>query len=269
MKKEFVIPILALPLTLCAGFSLVLKGMQPATAQRLSRANDTATAINQIVFLENFDPPGSGAPPTTKGAGSRNNNSCIANAPSIESLMPQRNYALTMAERPVIFLRVPPQQRVSQAILTFRDQHRQIHAQVSLPLAPITPSAPSPQATISQLVQLQLPTTMPPLEIGKNYRWSVVLVCGKTPQPDDPILSGWVQRVPRQTPPTSHQSVLQKAQWHARQGRWYDLLTTLWNQADPVQPAWQRVIRHYVTPSLHRQLPYHAADADSVVDNAQ
>ncbi|NJN49141.1 MAG: DUF928 domain-containing protein [Alkalinema sp. RL_2_19] len=224
LMKTSSIAILTFALPCFSLYGSSVLNAQPPTVRNvisddlISRVIAPFNPIQRIVFLENFDPPGNGAPPATKGAGSRTNDTCRIDAPPVGSLMPERNYALTVAPRPTVFLHIPPQQPVSQAILTFRDEAHTLHAQVTLPLtAPPTapPTAPS-NATATSIIPLQLPIDSPPLTIGKNYRWSVVLLCGNTPQPDDPILTGWVQRVATPAPTNYAQASLKTAQWHAQ-----------------------------------------------------
>jgi Domain of Unknown Function (DUF928) len=132
-----------------------------------------------------FDPPGAGAPPETHGAGSRNGQSCPNQETSLRSLMPIER-GITFSDRPTVAIAVPDNSPIKQAVLTFRDDQEQIHAQVTLPVI------------VKQgVTRLQLPTSTPPLNVGKAYRWSVVMICGDTVQPDDPILNGWLQRLPK------------------------------------------------------------------------
>jgi hypothetical protein len=139
--------------------------------------------------IQAFDPPGSGAPPETHGAGSRSGQQCPQQQAPMRSLMPI-NRGLTFSDRPVVSIAMPDatpeNSAIRQAVLTFRNEQEQIHAQTTLPVV------------IKQgIARLQLPSSTPPLAMGQSYRWSVVMICGETVQPDDPILSGWLQRLPK------------------------------------------------------------------------
>jgi hypothetical protein len=144
-----------------------------------------AIANPQFPIYHAFDPPGSGAPPETHGAGSRDGQRCPNQEESVRSLMPIER-GVTFSDRPVVAIAVPENSPIKQAVLTFRDDQEQIHAQITLPVS-------SKQG----IARLQLPTGAPPLAVGKAYRWSVVMICGDTVQPDDPILTGWLQRLPK------------------------------------------------------------------------
>jgi hypothetical protein len=160
----------ALPILIAAGHLLAIS---PAIAQL------------QFPVHHAFDPPGSGAPPETHGAGSRNGQSCPNQAEPVRSLMPIER-GVTFSDRPAVAIAVPANSPIRQAVLTFRDEREQIHAQITLPVI------------LKQgIARLQLPNSTPPLSVGKAYRWSVVMICGDTVQPDDPILTGWLQRLPK------------------------------------------------------------------------
>jgi hypothetical protein len=139
----------------------------------------------QFPVYQAFDPPGSGAPPETHGAGSRSDQTCPNQSEPIRSLMPIER-GVTFSDRPAVAIAVPENSLVRQAVLTFRDEQEQIHAQVTLPVV-----------AKQGIARLQFPPSTPPLNVGKAYRWSVVMICGDTVQPDDPILTGWLQRLPK------------------------------------------------------------------------
>ncbi len=71
-------------------------------------------------------------------------------------------------------------------MLTFQDEAGEYDERAFLP---ITNGA--------GIVSFTLPAQKSPLAVGKNYQWSLVVVCGETVQPDAPIFRGWVQRVAR------------------------------------------------------------------------
>jgi hypothetical protein len=144
-----------------------------------------AIAQPPVSIYQAFDPPGSGAPPETHGAGSRDGQRCPSQEEPVRSLMPIER-GVTFSDRPAIAIAIPEKSPIRQALLTFRDEQEQIHAQITLPVT-------SKQG----IARLQLPASAPPLAVGKAYRWSVVMICGETVQPDDPILSGWLQRLPK------------------------------------------------------------------------
>lgn len=179
--------------------------------------NRSVTLPKQLVFQENFDPPGNGTPKDTSSGGSRDGLRCSQNKQSIQPLMPKRNYGLTLEERPAIFVYIP-ETSARKIVLAFRSETGD-YKRVFLPIT-----------TRSGIVSFTLPNWEPPLTVGKNYQWSLVVVCGETVQPDDPVVRGWVQRVAR-----SHQieselkqkTAIEQVMWYGANGYWYDLLKVI------------------------------------------
>lgn len=207
----------SLPYLTAALFADLLMFALPARAQPHIEAKNQAM-MEQIIFQENFDPPGDGRPKDTVGAGSRDGQRCSSNEPPIRVLMSDRNYGLTLQERPSIFVDLP-ETSAKQAILTFQDEEGKNYQRAFLPI-------PAGEGIVS----FALPEDKTPLVAGKNYQWSLVLVCGETVQPDDPLFRGWVQRVeqsPELESQLSGQSMLEQAQWYGQNGYWYDLLFVL------------------------------------------
>ena len=180
----------------------------------------------QLIFQENFDPPGDGKPKDTVGAGSRDGLSCPQDEQPIRPLMPKGNYGLTLAEHPAIFVYLP-NTSAKQVVLTFQDESGNSSERVFLAIA-----------SRSGITSFKLPDQQPSLTVGKNYQWSLAIVCGETLQPSDPVFKGWVQRVARtanleqQLP---QKSVIEQLQWYSKNGYWYDWLE-LMVQARRTQP---------------------------------
>ncbi|MCJ8280358.1 MAG: DUF928 domain-containing protein [Rivularia sp. ALOHA_DT_140] len=137
-----------------------------------------------IIFQDALEPPGDPEPEDTKGSGSRDEEKCSNQEQNIKILMPKRNYGLTLQKRPSVFVRLP-QTKAKQVVLSFRDEAGKYYQRAFLPI------------TSDGTVSFKLPEDKPSLSIGKNYQWSLVVVCGSTVQPDNQTFQGWVQRVER------------------------------------------------------------------------
>jgi hypothetical protein len=188
-------------------------------------------AIQPIVFQTDFDPPGDDAPPDTVGAGSRSPDRCAANDRPTQPLLPTQGYGLTLAAQPTFFVNLP-KTSAQQVVLTIEDEAHTVHDRAFFPL----PEQPG-------LASFQIPD--PPLAIGKNYRVSLILVCGDSVQPDDPVFSSWVQRVEK-TAEVDRQlqsmTPLEQAQWYAERGYWYDLIPVLTRMYETDPAAWQEFL---------------------------
>ena len=184
--------------------------------------------IPPIVYEEVFDPPGDDRPDDTQAGGSRTDLACHANESPIQALLPISQYALTLQARPEIFIDVADTSATS-AVLVFEDQQADYYERVVVQI----PEGES-------FVNWSLPDTAAPLVVGKNYRWSVSLICDQFSRPHDPVLSGWVQRTKPDHVPMALEGEAQ-AQVLANNGYWYDLLSWFHQQGDDqLQIFWQQ-----------------------------
>jgi hypothetical protein len=195
-----------------------------------------------------FKPPANDKRPNrTVGAGSRGGqcpqdlasapvSSELSNQLTMMALVPPSNTGLTVSERPTFWMYLP-QTSAKQVVLSLQKEDASSHSQWVFPV----PST-------AGVVGLQPPADAPPLKIGETYQWAVVLVCGDRPNPNDPAIAAWVQRVsPSQSIPQS--TALDLAAWNGEQGLWYDMLTALGQglRAKPTHPAltdvWTNVLK--------------------------
>ncbi|MBE9068329.1 DUF928 domain-containing protein [Leptolyngbya cf. ectocarpi LEGE 11479] len=215
-------------------FSIVTAAViQPVKAQLSS---SEANLAETVIFHETFDPPGDDSPRRTSGLGSRDGGRCALEEQPVQTLMPESNFGLTFAERPTVTVQLPENTSAQRLILTVTDEEGLYYAEEDFWVADQT-----------GVVSLSLSDQAQPLTIGRNYRWHVVVVCDEQPDPDNPVLVGWVQRVaetvlePQSTP-------LKQAQWLAKHGYWYDMLAVIMGELkdrpnDPhLQTIWQSVV---------------------------
>lgn len=209
-------------LTTGTAFSSVAHSATQKVAQGLTQNSNTVTNASIQVL---FKPSGGGKPPTTRGAGSRNDRLCpqdialnpdaLSSKPQpLTALVPSNQLGLTWAERPTIWVYLP-KTSARQIVLSIKAAGSQ-HSQRFLP---ITGAA--------GIVGIPVAETAPPLEVGKSYQWAVVLICGDRPSPNDPFVTAWVQRVLPDTVWSDRQSALERAARYGERGIWYDALTTL------------------------------------------
>lgn len=197
---------------------LLLIGTEPIMAQPTTNLNNS---ITQVSFKP---PPDEGMPDKTASAGSRGR--CAQDAIqvstvkqfSLMALVPSSNHGLTVADRPTFFIALP-KTSAKQVILSIKENGTQHHSQTPLSIK----DSPG-------IMSLQPSENSPPLVVGKKYQWSVVLVCGEKPGPNDPAVASWVSRIePSQVMPSGLQkeNALAQAIWYGERGLWYDTLTAL------------------------------------------
>jgi hypothetical protein len=81
------------------------------------------------------------------------------------------------------------------------------------------------------IVQLEMPKNLPELVPGKEYRWSVTLICNADRRSNDTFAQSWIKRVPS-TPALEQQLATatterDRALAYAEAGLWYDAIDTL------------------------------------------
>lgn len=196
---------------------VLFPGLESLPVQAKSNLIQATNLSKQLIFQESFDPPGSGQPPKTASGGSRDGRKCFPNESPIQPLMPAGNFGLTFYEHPPVFVRLP-KTSAQKVILTFRDEAGKYTEHTVLPIS-----------RDNDIVSFALPNGTP-LTIGKNYQWILAVVCGENGQPDDPVFTGWVQRVNQPAElrqELNRKSPLEQAQWYGAQGYWYDMLNVL------------------------------------------
>ncbi|MBV6627279.1 MAG: DUF928 domain-containing protein [Rivularia sp. (in: Bacteria)] len=166
-----------------------------------------------------FEPPPDGEPPDTSGGGSRDpdQSRCSSNEEKIKALMPEGNFGWTLQEIPSIHVYLP-KTSAKQVVLAFQDEAEEYHETVFLPIQ-----------TDKRILSFSLPKDRPPLEIGKNYKWKLTLVCGDIVDVEHPQLEGWVKRIDINSVDTNfkNQTAIEKARWLAKNGYWYDYIKVL------------------------------------------
>lgn len=197
---------------------LLLLDVAPTVAQSTSNSLPRKNSSIVKVF---FKPPSDNRQPKeTTTSGTRGEPCFLENKPvnsgkqSLIALVPATNMGLTLEERPTFRVYLP-KTAATQLVLSIKEQDNKHHSKT---LFPITER--------SGIISLKPSDDSPPLEVGKTYMWTVVLICGDTPRPDDPGTASWVKRVdPSQS--KKQGTALEKAAWYAKLGIWYDSLDSL------------------------------------------
>ncbi len=166
-----------------------------------------------------FNPPKARAPKSSSGGASRDASTCgadltVTTKASVTPLLPNTNIGLTIAERPAILVYIP-QTNAKKALFSLKDQQGKQYYQTTLAL-------PKKRSVI----EVKLPDSVSPLKIGKNYQWSLVMICTEELEPDSPWVSGWISRV-QSSGSLNQKPTLELVSKLARMGIWYDSLSTL------------------------------------------
>ncbi|UBF28639.1 DUF928 domain-containing protein [Kovacikia minuta CCNUW1] len=163
----------------------------------------------------------------TSGTGSRG---CDSKTPSvpITPLVPKGHVGQTISGRPTFFWYSADTKPVRFAL--------------------VEPGIPKPilektvQVTKPGIMQLELPKEVAELNTGKEYRWSVSIICNPNRPSNDTFTQAFIERVALDPELTKQLAATQSPQDRARilaqTGLWYDALATL-AQASAVKPSAQ------------------------------
>ncbi|NJO43292.1 MAG: DUF928 domain-containing protein [Cyanobacteria bacterium CRU_2_1] len=210
---------LVLSLTLTCG--LVLGGLPIAAAQ-------TYVPTNR-----------GGLPGRREGGGTRGG--CPISGAALTSLSPNTNFGTTTTEYPTFFWYVPSTSPIVAEFVLLDEDDEEVY------------SAMFQITGESGVISLSLPpnANLPPLEIGKDYRWFFFLICDPTDRSGDIYTAGWIQRVApdpvlvsqiEAAPPTDRPALYAKA------SIWYDAIASLADlrRTQPDDPAlleqWQTLL---------------------------
>lgn len=206
-----------------------------------------------------FKPPRSGAPSATAGGASRA--ACVT-ASHITPLVPTVKigkfnrssfYSQTLSERPTLYWQINEAAAGKTAeflVLGENDTKLIYEGEIRLP-------------NQAGIVAVDLPTAIPALKSGEQYRWYLSVPCGRISANGRVDLTGWLERV---TPSATLTRQLQaatpkrRAELLAEAGIWQDALMAIaqWRQRSPqsseVQSSWNTLLAS-VGLSVDAQLP--------------
>lgn len=202
-----------------------------------------------------FKPPANDSKPKKTALGGRrtNDKKCLQDTESnssqtgLTALVPLNGTGSTTSTHPTFWIYLP-ETTARKMLLSVMEENPdgaiKHHGQTSFPIPPQ-----------SGLISLKLPDKSFPLEIGKTYKWAVILMCGKSLHPNDPVIEARINRIQASIPNQSENSI-KKAIWFGQQGIWYDFLESLFQakQANPndqtVKTDWENVLKSLNLPTL-------------------
>lgn len=135
-------------------------------------------------------PPGDGSPDDTTGAGTRDGGHCTndnatEDEPGFSVLVPVENK--TIAQRPTFSLYIP--ETVAQKVffsLKNAENEEEYDYQTIITL---------PTTATGNEFSFPLPEDAPDLKTNTPYQWSISLVCQQSLDPNDPTVTGIIERV--------------------------------------------------------------------------
>lgn len=185
-----------------------------------------AGSTNQSKLSFQYVPPKRGVPRTTQGTGSRG---CSKTSPAALTLItPNDHTAHTVSSHPAFFWQVSevPSEPVEFAL---------VEAGVAQPVF-----VKQLQVQKAGIVRLEMPKSIPALVPGKEYRWSVSLICNANRRSSDVFAQGWIKRVAsnrdldqqlvsvmKDSSISSAEQHCKRASTYANAGLWHDAVDVL------------------------------------------
>ena len=145
-----------------------------------------------------------------------------SNSPTPEITTSDSVLGLTVAEHPTFWFYIPYSLNSSPAAISVEfvlqdENSNQAYKTV------LTTSENSPG-----VYSVELPSTAPPLEVGRRYHWYFVIYCGHSELPN--YVEGWVERVelnPSLKTQLERATPLQRVALYAKAGIWHEAVTSL------------------------------------------
>lgn len=190
---------------------------------RLSGLELTPPASAQQSRGISYRPPKLKRAIRTAGTGSRGCDKL--NRVTILPLVPDNHVGLTVSPRPTFMAYVVGAKSAEFTL---------VEPGVNQPLVMKTV-----QPNAKGIVKVELPATSPDLIAGKDYRWSIAVVCNPNRRSQDIYAQGWIQRSPLSNELgkalVSTKSAQVRARLYAEAGMWYDAISTL-SSANSIDP---------------------------------
>ncbi len=193
-----------------------------------------------------FEPQGEGKPDNSAGGASRSPDGKICPQDTtisqtfITPLIPVKNEALTVAAHPTFLVYMPPTS-ARKVFFSLQDENKNNLYQRILPIT-----------GESGIISIKLPTDVPELEKGKNYKWYFQVMCQNALRPDSPGIEAQIKRVESVSALSSNLDKigsLEQAAVYGKNGIWYDTLATLADlrRSQPENTAyttnWQQILK--------------------------
>lgn len=203
-------------LSLLAAFSpmsIAVNNSQFGVSLPLTISNGSAIAQQ----IQQYVPPGGSRPQRTVGSGARG---CTNSIPvTLNLLTPQNHTARTTLSRPTFLWHVSQATTVPMVFTLSAQGSNQPVFQKEL------------KADKAGIVRLEMPQEAPELASGKEYRWTVVLVCNAKRPSQNINARAWIERVAT-TPELSRKLAKatderDRAFAYAQSSIWYDAVAIL------------------------------------------
>ena len=213
-------------------------------AQLDTQAQPQVLKVKDTQLKQSNPPPPPENPDSSAPGGRRAPTACPQDEAATTGLpltafSPTTKPGLTVAERPTFLVYVPKTSAENAEFsLRSRDGRGVYRTMVALTNTP-------------DIMRITLPAQAPPLEVGKQYTWSLAVICNPNDRVEDRFVTGTVQRTEldatrrsqiQQASPKEQVSLYQKAD------AWYDVLIVLFElqRTQPNDPSITAMWREFL-----------------------
>lgn len=167
-----------------------------------------------------FIAPDVGRPRRREGAAVRGGSGNSTNE-QLVALLPTKEPALTVSAYPTIFVSLPPTSAGKGEFLLVRGDKDEVLYETTITLP-----------GNSGIVSVSLPNkgTLPPLEVGKTYRWFFFVIRNPQNRAEDMVAQGQIQRIepsPSLVAKLKNAPPRDRAALYAEAGIWYDAINSI------------------------------------------
>jgi Domain of Unknown Function (DUF928) len=182
---------------------------------------------------------------------------CTTSANKLTTLVPANNIGDTTLAYPQLFAYVPPTKAKVMELMV-KDTTNGAYKELYSTQIPI----PATGGIVT--IPLSEKGGQPPLEVGKQYHWSLSIVCDADDFSGNPTAEGWIRRVESSpTLTTQLQTVTPDARpaLYADAGIWYETIASIvelrkTRPADPtIQQDWEDLLRFAELTKLAQERP--------------
>lgn len=241
-KKKLTLSLTTLSLALSLGV-VVSSPFSEVKAQNSPWQTDSDSIKGRLrVAFE--PPPGQDAPKNTAGGGTRggscSTDTATGSNPPLTLLLPATKTGLTLKEHPTFMVYVPPTE-ATEAEFTIRDVEEKYAYRTEVALN-----------NAGGVVSIELPKDLPPLEVGKDYMWSVAIICSQSDRLQDAVAQGYIRRTQGSSSLTrqlENATAISRPELYGKAGIWFDTVTALaeLRRSQPNNPAlassWQELLK--------------------------
>lgn len=191
-------------------------------------------------------PEGSPAPTATTSGGTRPIQTCLTSIPKVSQrlivLNPSKTIGFTRSDQPTLFVYIPRNEAHALEFSLFDERKRGLY-QTTFSIQ-----------NQSGLIRVAFPSDAPKLVQGKNYYWTVAVICNIDDRTEDQIIGGWIQHR-NLSEDISGLLPIERIELYARQGFWYDAFSewAMLHQQQPHHPmvkqAWTNLIQAIGLPT--------------------